>query len=187
MGTTQPPAGPAEPFSAAVTKDAASSADPAPPVADAASPDPAPPITNPAAASPDAVAGSPPRRGGEAAAAAGEPVGDDIANFGRGALHALAASQAALARGLEALSAEMAGLTISGIDAAARTATDMLAIKTLSDAIAVNAGFARNSFDTMVNSSARLSGIGVKLAADATLPILAQLTRGWTRANQPGT
>jgi hypothetical protein len=53
---------------------------------------------------------------------------------------ALAQSQAALTRGLGALSAEMARMALSGIDTAARTTTQMLSVKTLSDAIAVNAG-----------------------------------------------
>ncbi len=61
---------------------------------------------------------------------------------------ALAQSQAALARGLEALSAEMAGLALSGIDVLARTATKLLAVKTLSDAIEVNAGFTCSSLET---------------------------------------
>jgi len=111
---------------------------------------------------------------------------DDAGYFGREALDALVESQAALTRGLEALGVEMAGLTILGIDAAARTATDMLAIKTLSDAIAVNAGFARSSFDTMVCGSAKLSELGVKLAAEASQPILKQLGKGWVIPARPG-
>src|SRR5271155_5463437 len=75
---------------------------------------------------------------------------EDLADFGREAFAAFVQSQTAVARGLEALSAELAGLALSGIDAATRTATDMLAVKTLSDAIEVNAGFTRSSFDTLV-------------------------------------
>ncbi len=54
----------------------------------------------------------------------------DRAYLGRDVVAAFAQSQAALARGLEALSAEMAGLALSGIDTATRTATQMLAVKT---------------------------------------------------------
>jgi Phasin protein len=87
-----------------------------------------------------------------------------------------------LARGLEALSTEMAGLALSGIDAAARTATDMLGIKTLSDAIEVNAGLTCSSFDTLVGGSAKLSELGIKLAAEASQPILTQLGKSWIKA-----
>ncbi len=91
-------------------------------------------------------------------------------------------SQTALARGLEAMSVEVTGLAISGIDAATRTATDMLGVKTLSDAIEVNAGFTRSSFDALVGGSAKLSELGMKLATEASQPILTQLGKSWVKA-----
>jgi hypothetical protein len=99
---------------------------------------------------------------------------------------ALAQSQAALARGLEALSAEMAGLALSGIDVLARTATKLLAVKTLSDAIEVNAGFTCSSLETLVGGSAKLSELGVKLAAETSQPFLGQFARGWSTAARHG-
>jgi hypothetical protein len=108
---------------------------------------------------------------------------EDIAAFGREAFAAVVQSQTAVARGLEALSAEMAGLVLSGIDAAARTATDMLAVKTLSDAIEVNAGFTRSSLDAVVGGSAKLSELGARLAAEASQPILTQLGKSWIKAS----
>jgi len=109
---------------------------------------------------------------------------EDLADFGREAFAALVQSQTALARGLEALGAELAGLALSGIDAAARAATDMLTVKTLFDAIEVNAGFSRSSLDALLARSAKLSELGAKLAADASRPILTQLGRGWNRAGR---
>jgi hypothetical protein len=99
---------------------------------------------------------------------------------------ALAESQAAVARGLEALSAEMAGLALSGMDVLARTATKLLAVKTLTDAIEVNAGFTCSSFETLVGGSAKLSELGVKLAAEAAQPLFGQLARGWSKAARLG-
>jgi hypothetical protein len=116
------------------------------------------------------------------AVAARGPSSDDLADLGRETFAALVQSQTAMARGLEALSAEVTGLAISGIDAAARTATDMLGVKTLSDAIEVNAGFTRSSLDTLVGGSAKLSELGVKLAAEASQPILMQLGKSWIKA-----
>jgi hypothetical protein len=107
---------------------------------------------------------------------------DDLGDFGRETFAALVQAQTAVARGLGALSAEMAGLALSGIDAAARTATDMLGVKTLSDAIEVNAGFTRSSFDTFVGGSAKLSELGVRLASEASQPILTQLGKSWIKA-----
>jgi len=106
----------------------------------------------------------------------------NLADFNREAFAALVESQAAVARGLEELSAEMARLARSGIDAAARTATDMLAVKTLSDAIEVNAGFTRTSLEALVGGSAKVSELGARLAAEAFQPILTQLGKGWVRA-----
>jgi hypothetical protein len=111
---------------------------------------------------------------------------DVLRHFEGDAASALAQSQAALARGLEALSAEMAGLALSGINVLARTATKLLAVKTLSDAIEVNAGFTCSSLETLVGSSAKLSELGAKLAAETSQPFFGQLARGWSRAARHG-
>ena len=108
----------------------------------------------------------------------GHPDGDTTAAFVQ--------SQAALARGLEALGAEMAGLALSGMNELARTATRLLSVKTLSDAIEVNTGFTCSSFDALVSGSAKLSELGVKLAAETSQPLLSQLGRGWSRAARLG-
>ena len=107
---------------------------------------------------------------------------EGLPDFGRDALAALAQSQAALAQGMGALSTEIAGLALSAIDTAARTATKMLGVKTLSDAIEVNAGFTCSSLDTLVGASAKLSELGAKLAAETTQPLLSQLGKGWIKA-----
>jgi hypothetical protein len=126
-------------------------------------------------------------RAPEAAPTAGQQAADcaapdEIARFAREAFAALAESQAAMTRSLAALSDAMAGLTRSGIDIAARTATDTLGIKTLSDAYRVNARFARRSFDSWLDGSAKLSGLGIELAAEASRPILTQLGQSWLEA-----
>jgi hypothetical protein len=118
------------------------------------------------------------------ASAATSSTPNEIAHFNRDALAALSQSQAALARGLEALSAEMAGMALSGIDTATRTATKMLSVKTLSDAIAVNAGYTCSSLDALVGGSAKLSELGVKLATETCQPILSQFGKGWGVKNR---
>jgi Phasin protein len=123
-----------------------------------------------------------PNREGAVKASAPCAFSDVFADFGSQNFAAFLQSQTALARGLEALSAEMTGLTLSGIDTAARTATDMLAVKTIADAIEVNAGFTRRNFDTLIGGSAKLSELGVKVASEASQPILTQLGKDWTRA-----
>jgi hypothetical protein len=116
-------------------------------------------------------------------AAAKNASGAEVFDFGQ-VFAALVQSQTAMARGLEALSVEVTGLAISGIDAATRTATDMLGVKTLSDAIEVNAGFTRSSFEALVGGSAKLSELGMKLATEASQPILTQLGESWIKATR---
>lgn len=97
---------------------------------------------------------------------------------GGDAFSAVMESQAAVLRGLQALSAEMAGLAGSGIEAAARTASGMLAARTLADAVEINTGFARHSFDALVAGSAKLSEIGLRVATEASRPLLSQFGEG---------
>jgi hypothetical protein len=107
---------------------------------------------------------------------------DIFADFGRQNFAAFIQSQTVLARGLEALSAEITGLALSGIDAATRAATDVLAVKTFADAIELNAGFTRRNFDALIGGSAKLSELGVKVATEASQPILSQFGKDWARA-----
>jgi hypothetical protein len=111
---------------------------------------------------------------------------EEVVDFSRETVTALAQSQAALARGLAALSAEIAGLALSGIDTAARAVTRMLGIKTLSDAIEVNASLTCSSFDALVAGSARLSELGAKLAAETSQPLFSQLGKAWIQPARRG-
>jgi hypothetical protein len=102
-----------------------------------------------------------------------------LADFSDKALVAVEESRAAMARGFDALSEEMAGLARCGINTITRTAIEMLAVKSFSDAMAVNASFARASFDNWIGSSAKVSELGVKLAVESSRPFLAPLGESW--------
>jgi hypothetical protein len=105
--------------------------------------------------------------------------------FARKTLSAWAQSQAALARGMEVVSAEMAGVAIRNMDATASAASKLLRAKTFSDAIAVNAGFACSSLNALLGGFARMSEVGVKLAAENSQLLLSQFGEGWKRAARP--
>ena len=111
---------------------------------------------------------------------------DRLAHFGGKALVAAEESRAAVARGFDALSEEMAALARSGIDTVTRTAIEMLAVKSFSDAVAVNASFARASFDNWMGGSAKFSELGVKLAVESSRPFLTHLSESWGFAAYPG-
>ena len=101
------------------------------------------------------------------------------ADLGSESLAAIEEFRAATTRGFDALSEELAGLTRCGMDTAARAAIDMLAVKTFSDAIAVNSGFARASFDNWLGGSAKLSELGMKLVVESARPFLDRLGKSW--------
>jgi hypothetical protein len=109
-----------------------------------------------------------------------------LVDFGGKTLVAVEESRAAMARGFDALSEEMAGLARCGIETVTRTAIEMLGVKSFSDAIAVNASFARASFDNWIGGSAKFSELGVKLAVESSRPFLAPLGESWGFAAHPG-
>ena len=105
--------------------------------------------------------------------AAGAP--EDLFAYGQQSWAALAEAQAAAARGLEALVREMTTFTRFEMAAAADSATAILGVKTFAEAVEVNLGFARRSFDALIGSAAKLSEIGAKAAAETSRPILSRL------------
>ena len=91
------------------------------------------------------------------------------------ALAAFAEAQTALARGAEQIAVELAGMTRTGLAATADAAIALLGAKTFAEAVEINAGLARRSFDTMLEGSAKVSEIAVKSVADASRPLLSGL------------
>lgn len=108
-----------------------------------------------------------------------ESTAKNLYSFGDETMSAFAASQAAIVRGFEAMATEMAGLAHSGFTAVADSATALLGAKTLADAIEVQAGFARRSVDAAIDSSAKLSEIGVRLTTEASQPLISRLGETW--------
>lgn len=95
---------------------------------------------------------------------------------------AIAESRAALSRAVESMSDELASYARHSIDASANTAIQLLAVTTWSDAVAVNAKFARTSYDQWLDSTARVSELGVKLAYESSKPLMSRFERIWRGA-----
>ncbi|MGH7046012.1 MAG: phasin family protein [Stellaceae bacterium] len=179
--------------------------DPIPPIAVAPSENPLPPPADaPAGASPAEIVEptapfASPEAVEEAAAIGSEVVAsalaptllrsaspEPLAAIGSATFSALAEARNALASSLEALSDEVAGLTRREIGAVADSAIEMLQVRTVYDAIAVNAGFTGASLDHWLGSSARFSELGTRLAVETTRPFLERLGRNWLGAVHPG-
>ena len=104
---------------------------------------------------------------------------DDLFGIGGNPLDALAESQTAMARGLEAIAVETAVLAGFSLSAVAEAAAAMLDARTFADAVKIQAGLTRRSINTVLDGSTRLSEIGVKAAAEAARPILARFDGMW--------
>jgi hypothetical protein len=112
------------------------------------------------------------------AASTGAARSADMFAYGQQSWVALAEAQAAAVRGFEALLGEMTSFTRSEMAAAANSATAMLGAKNLTEAVEVNIGYARRSFDALIGSAAKLSEIGAKAAAEASKPMLSRFENG---------
>jgi hypothetical protein len=91
----------------------------------------------------------------------------------------IAESRTALARGIESMSDEWASFVRHSIDVTADTAIRMLAATTWSDAVAVNARFARTSYDRWLDSSTKVSELGVKTAFESSKPFINRIDQLW--------
>jgi hypothetical protein len=132
---------------------------------------PTPPPFEAAAAAPAPASMKP------AATTRAAPSGDMFA-YGQQSWAALAEAQAAAVRGFEALLGEMTSFTRSEMAAAAHSATAMLGAKNFTEAVEVNLGYARRSFDALIGSAAKMSEIGAKAAAEASKPMLSRFENG---------
>lgn len=95
---------------------------------------------------------------------------------------AFAEVQSALARGFEAIATEIAGMTHSGIANTTNAALALIGARTLAEAVEINAGLAKRGVDAAIESSAKLSEIGLRTASEASQPLLSRLAAGWKLA-----
>jgi hypothetical protein len=109
---------------------------------------------------------------------ASAPVGEAADDM----LSAIAQSRAALTRGLESIGEEVASYARHSLDASTQAAVQLLGAKTWADAVAVNTGFARISFDHWLGSAAKVSELGIRLAIDCSQPLASELCKAWTGA-----
>ncbi len=88
---------------------------------------------------------------------------------------AFALSQALFIEGLEELSVELGEIARSGIESAAARTREMLAVKTLTEAVEVQLAVARDGFEAFFAGSLKLSELGVELARKTSEPLFAEL------------
>jgi phasin protein len=81
-------------------------------------------------------------------------------------------AQLVLARGFEATTAQMTGMTHSGFAASADAAVALLGARTFADVAEINAALVRRGVDAAFESSAKLTEIGMKAMAEASRLLL---------------
>jgi phasin family protein len=107
---------------------------------------------------------------GEAAAAlfAGY---EQFADLGRENFAAVLRANAALSQGLEDIGKEVILYARRSFEQAAETATALLGAKTFEDVFQLNSEFAKTNLERLIERSAKLSEMGVKVANEALAPL----------------
>lgn len=110
---------------------------------------------------------------------------DSVANFNKQNFDALTASTAIATKGLEDISTAWFGFTQSSVSQATDTLQALMSCKTLRDAVEIQNGFAKNSFDQLIAESAKLSEMSMKVTNEAIEPIKARVNSGVELAMKP--
>lgn len=96
---------------------------------------------------------------------------EQMADLGRENFAALLRANAALTEGLEAIGKEVILDARRAFEQAAETATALLGAKTFEDVFQLNSEFAKLNLERLIERSAKLSEMGVKLANEALAPL----------------
>ena len=101
---------------------------------------------------------------------------EDFFAFGQGNLEAIIKAGQIWATGLQDLSKQMAAGAQANLDETMATFKAMSSAKTLKDAIDMQTGFARSSFEKSMTETGKLTDASLKLAEQALAPITARVT-----------
>ncbi len=96
---------------------------------------------------------------------------DQLADLGRENFAAVLRANAALSEGLEAIGKEVILYARRSFEQAAETATALLGAKTLEDVFQLNSEFAKANLERLIERSAKLSEMSVKVTNDALAPL----------------
>ena len=96
---------------------------------------------------------------------------EQLADLGRENFAAVLRANAALSQGLEDIGKEVILYARRSFEQAAETATALLGAKTIEDVFQLNSEFAKSNLERLIERSAKLSEMGVKLANEALAPL----------------
>ncbi len=100
---------------------------------------------------------------------------DDLTAFNKDTVEAVVASSQILAKGFETVSKTWVAFAQSSMEQSVSAAKALMTVKTLREAMDLQAEFARTSFDTLVAETTKVSELSVKVANEAIEPISARV------------
>ncbi|HYC03179.1 MAG TPA: phasin family protein [Azospirillaceae bacterium] len=100
---------------------------------------------------------------------------DELTAFNKGTVEAVVASSQILAKGFETVSKTWVAFAQSSMEQSVSAAKALMTVKTLREAMDLQAEFARTSFDTLVAETTKVSELSVKVANEAIEPISARV------------
>jgi hypothetical protein len=99
---------------------------------------------------------------------------ESLAGLGRENLAAMTKANLALTEGMQAVSQEIFGLAQLSIARAAKTASALLAARTLDELVEVSSAHTRANFETLAERTAKLGEMGVSIATETLAPFVAR-------------
>lgn len=101
---------------------------------------------------------------------------DEVASLGRDNMDAYVESTEAVARGFETLGKEFISFTQVSMEAGMAAARSLATAKSLGEVIELQRDYSRNSFDTLLTESAKLTDLSIALANEAMEPLQSRVT-----------
>lgn len=101
---------------------------------------------------------------------------EDVSAVARDALDAVVASSEVLSKGLQDLGNTVYGLTQQSFDEGVAVAKQIMAAKTVREAVDLQAALAKSQFDRLLAEAPRLGEQSLKLVEDAVAPLSASVT-----------
>lgn len=100
---------------------------------------------------------------------------DELATFGKGNVDAAVKAGTIAAKGWEIIGKEVADYNKRALEQGMANAKALMGVKTVQEAVELQTGFARISFDEFVAEGTKLSEMGLKVAREASEPINARV------------
>lgn len=112
-------------------------------------------------------------------------VAEEAAEFGRGNMEALSKSAQAYVSGVQDLSRQTVAMAQGLTDQALEGAKALSGVRSLKEAVEIQAGLARAAFERTVSDSAKLQETALKVAERSFAPLSARMTLAVEKVGRP--